>query len=363
MKILYDGWIFSIQMAGGINRYFANLIDGLPDDYSPSITTSRIPSVNWPQNPNLKVLRSKKFRPRRFSGRAENFYFDRVTKSGEYDLFHPTYYESLAPKEWSSYGMPVVLTVYDMIHERFADILDKTGEIRAGKRRAIMSAQKIICISEHTKQDLMEFYPVPESKITVAYLGAELDASLAHGPEAVPVRPYFLYVGSRAPYKNFDGLLRAMGRLVTARKEVALCVVGPPLLAEELQKIESFGLSGNIEYFGYADDAQLAKLYRCSLGFVYPSLYEGFGIPPLEAMQCGTLVVAANTSSIPEVVGDGGILFDPQKNDELTDILTAIASDKVERSAIIEKGYRRAKSFSWEKTIAQTLDVYRSMAE
>ena len=149
-------------------------------------------------------------------------------------------------------------------------------------------------------------------KIIVTYLAADLDEQLAHGAESVPARPYFLYVGSRAPYKNFDGLLQAASQMDSGQSEVAMCVVGPALTNEEQQKIAALGLSGRIEHYGHADDAQLAKLYRCSLAFVYPSLYEGFGIPPLEAMQCGTPVVACNTSSIPEVVGNAGFSVRPR---------------------------------------------------
>lgn len=361
MDILYDGWIFNLQAAGGINRYFANIIDGLPEDCFPSITTSRIPVVNWPSNPKLKVLRPPKFRPRRLARKLERPYFNWVSGSGKYEVFHPSYYSTLATKDWKSYHAPIVLTVYDMIHERFADTLDANGNLRAEKHRAIVAAQAILCISQSTKRDLIEYYDVSESKITVTYLAAELNADVSHGPETVPARPYLLYVGSRASYKNFDGLLESLARAATARDEIALCIVGPPLNARENQKIADLGLTNRIEHLGYADDAQLAKLYRCSLAFVYPSLYEGFGIPPLEAMQCGTPVVACNTSSIPEVVGDAGMLFAPDKPDELTGILRALINGSTPRDALIQKGYRQAQQFSWGKTVNQTVEVYRAL--
>ena len=361
MNILYDGWIFNRQAAGGINRYFANIIDGLPDDCWPSILTSHVPKVNWPSNPRLKVLRAPRFRPHRVSRKLEQTYFDWASNSGKYDIFHPSYYATLAKKDWENYKYPIVLTVYDMTHERFADIIDADGKLGEEKRRAIVAAQAILCISESTKRDLIEYYMVPESKIKVTYLAAELNADLSHGAEAVPQRPYFLYVGSRAPYKNFDGLIEALSQVATARDEVALCVVGPPLSAPENQKIADLGLANRIEHYGTASDTQLAKLYRCSLAFVYPSLYEGFGIPPLEAMQCGTPVVACNTSSIPEVVGDAGLLFAPDKPDELTDILRALIDGSVARDTLIQKGYLQARKFNWKKTVNQTVEVYRTL--
>jgi glycosyltransferase involved in cell wall biosynthesis len=109
-------------------------------------------------------------------------------------------------------------------------------------------------------------------------------------------------------------------------------------------------------------DRHLAKLYRCSIALVYPSLYEGFGIPPLEAMSCGTPVIAANTSSIPEVVGDEGILFNPKSSDDLADILLSVLDNPLERDRLIKKGLQRSELFSWDRTVAQTLDVYCSVA-
>jgi glycosyltransferase involved in cell wall biosynthesis len=108
-------------------------------------------------------------------------------------------------------------------------------------------------------------------------------------------------------------------------------------------------------------DRQLAALYRRSIAFVYPSLYEGFGIPPLEAMQCGTPVVAANRSSIPEVVGEAGVLFDPERPEELTEILVALASDETLRESLITRGHQRVQQFSWNTTAEKTVEVYRTL--
>ncbi len=362
MNILYDGEIYKMQMAGGVNRYFANLISRLPADISPSISVRQVPALNWPDNSNLQVIRYNLFKPRRISARLEKHYFNFVLGLRKYDLFHPTYYSSLAQREWSSYACPVVLTVYDMIHELFADDMDPSGRSRAEKHQAIANAQAILCISEQTKRDLMKHCAVPESKITVTYLAADLNADLSHGPEPVPDAPYFLYIGTRASYKNFDGLLQALSKVATSRRDFALCIVGSALTADEHQRIDELGLSGHIEFYGHADDAQLAKLYRCSLAFVYPSLYEGFGIPPLEAMQCGTIVVASNSSSIPEVVGDAALTFDPRDTNELSDILLSVLRGEVDREALIARGHERAKMFNWQKTVDETVAVYRALA-
>lgn len=361
MRILYDGHIFKIQRAGGINRYFANLIDGLPADISPTLATSRVTGVHWPQNPKLKILRYKGIGAGSVLRNFEEPYLNLVTGRYKYDVFHPTYYTSFVRRKWSDYRCPAVLTIYDIIHEKFAAMMDPTGLYAEEKRQAIIASQAIICISENTKNDVIDYYSVPESKITVIHLAADLSADFASGPEVIPDHPYFLYVGNRAPYKNFDSLLFSLSQITKTQREIALCVVGSPFSDDERKMISRLGLSENICQYPHVSDAHLAKLYRWSLALVYPSLYEGFGIPPLEAMQCGTLVVASNTSSIPEVVGDAGILFDPRSTGELSEILLSISNDTVDRKAIIEKGYRRAKEFRWDKTISQTVKVYRSL--
>ncbi|MCA1817685.1 MAG: GDP-mannose 4,6-dehydratase, partial [Acidobacteria bacterium] len=161
-----------------------------------------------------------------------------------------------------------------------------------------------------------------------------------------------MYVGSRSSYKNFDALLRAFAKIAPARDDLSLCVVGSPFREDERKLIAALRLGGRVGHLGYANDSHLAKLYRCSLALVYPSLYEGFGIPPLEAMACGTLAVVANTSSLPEVVGDAGVLFDPRREDELADALLAIVDGRILAELLLAKGYevhgiiRRASTFN-----------------
>jgi len=370
MRVLYDGQIYSMQVAGGINRYFANLISRLPSSFAPSLLVEKTREVNYPAHPNLKVYECGKSRSEHISyrlstyrSRLETTYWRNVTAFRHFDIAHPTYYTLLTRQDINSYRCPIVLTVWDMIHELFPAKMDPTGEHAEMKRKAILSAQAIICISENTRKDLLERYSLPESKVRVAHLASEVDASLSHGPELVPSRPYYLYVGSRSSHKNFDGLLTAFARTISVQPDVALCVVGPPFNKPEGKLIAELKLGGYVEHYGHVGDSHLAKLYRCSVAFVYPSLYEGFGIPPLEAMSCGTIVVTSNSSSLPEVVGDAGIFFDPTSPDELTDILLSLLGNSAERERLIANGHRRSQEFSWEKTVSQTLDIYRSVSE
>ncbi|MBD2099627.1 glycosyltransferase family 1 protein [Leptolyngbya sp. FACHB-261] len=364
MRILYDGQIYAIQFAGGVNRYFANLISRLPEDYTPLLTTCQNREVNYPTHPNLKVFFYKRFgfRPGRLSYWLEKYYFRSVTNFGRYEVFHPTYYSLLTQQNFDTVKRPIVVTVYDMIHELFAKQTDPDGHQIEEKRQAVLAAQAIICISENTKKDLLERYPALEDRVTVTYLATDMNVSLAYGTEAVPTRPYYLYVGSRYNYKNFDRILMALAKAISIRPELMLCVVGPAFNDEEKQLVATLNLAHAIEHYNYADDRHLAKLYRCSLALVYPSLYEGFGIPPLEAMSCRTAVVASNCSSIPEVVGDAGILFGPNSITDLADILIDLSENPTKRDELIAKGEKRATMFSWEKTAAQTLAVYQAIS-
>ena len=359
-----------MQAAGGITRYFASLIGRLPADFHPALVVGPPFDGNYAGHPNLKIYQYGKRRADQFSWRLSSRASE-IEKSllrnslarRRFDVFHPTYYTLLTGQSMRDYRSPVVITVWDMIDEIYASEVDPTGQNAREKLAAVEAADRIICISQNTKNDLLERYDVPESKIAVTYLAAEIDATISHGSEPVPERPYYLYVGSRASYKNFVGLLDAFAKVVSVRPELALCVVGGPLSNAERDRIVALKLSDNLEYYGYPSDSHLAKLYRCSLALVYPSFYEGFGLPPLEAMSCGTVAVVANVSSLPEVVGTAGVLFDPTRSDELIEILLSLPDDSTRREELIIAGEQRSREFSWDRTTAETIEVYRSAGQ
>jgi glycosyltransferase involved in cell wall biosynthesis len=362
VKILYDGQIYADQITGGIGRYFTNIIERLPQSTQPTLTASyRRNKSYYPNHPNLNLQEFPNFRPYRIAHKLRGQYFRWRNDSRSFDVFHPTYYHLLSQAAFGQARCPLVITVYDMIHELFADKITPDNTI-ANKQVAIQAADVIICISESTKHDLLKYFPNVAAKVVVTHLASEFRPEWADGQESTPTQPYFLYVGSRAKaYKNFDTLLLAFAKVVSVNPDVLLCVVGAPFNAAEQQQIATLHLTERIQHYRHASDTHLAKLYRCSTAFVYPSLYEGFGIPPLEAMACGTVVVAANSSSIPEVVGDAGILFDPQSSDDLADIAIELLAAPSKRDCLIAKGFARHQQFSWDKTATQTVEVYRSL--
>ena len=150
-------------------------------------------------------------------------------------------------------------------------------------------------------------------------------------------------------------------KIVPKLSDLILCVVGVPFNAEERKLINNLNLTNHIAHRGAVSDGQLAKLYGSSIALVYPSLYEGFGIPPLEAMSCGTVVIASDTSSIPEVVGDAGLLFNPKSTDELVDHLLSLVNYPSQRISLIEHGKKQVQKFNWEETTTKTIKAYRSL--
>jgi glycosyltransferase involved in cell wall biosynthesis len=370
MKILYDGLIYANQLAinvraGGISRYFKNVIDHLPPECVPVLTSPEPFEFCFPSNPRLRCHHPKKtiLGSGRLARMANLFHSTVTEKFQKFDLVHPTYHSLMSGKPMSSYRMPVVLTIHDMITEHFAAQLDPNGVETARKREAVQAADAIICVSENTKKDLMEMLRVPAERITVIPLASELSAEMALDSTLVPRKPYVLFVGSRAFYKNFVRLLLAFSKVSTRWPELRLAVVGAAFNQTENELIHALKLETKIDHLSQLNDQQLAGVYQNAEAFVYPSLYEGFGIPPLEAMACGTVVIAANSSSIPEVVGDAAILFDPNSTDELVERILAIPSLGGHREDYIQRGRKRAAQFSWKDTAEQTFQVYRRVVK
>jgi glycosyltransferase involved in cell wall biosynthesis len=282
--------------------------------------------------------------------------FPPMTRQWSADLYHATYYKCLP----ASSARKRVVTVYDMIHERYPGYTAPRDSTARDKKLAVGRADGVICISESTKRDLMQYLNVPEEKISVIRLAN----SLAEAVDPTPVhrRPYLLYVGDRHTYKNFSFFLSLYARAERIHAHVDLvCFGGGPFTAQERQAMASRGLTGNVSW-QTGPDAALANLYAYAAAFVYPSLYEGFGVPPLEAMHYGCPVLVSDTSSLPEVVGEAGLYFSPTDEDSLLTQLDRVLSDADLRRTLIARGYERDRQFSWSTTAQETLRYYRCIA-
>jgi glycosyltransferase involved in cell wall biosynthesis len=230
----------------------------------------------------------------------------------------------------------------------------------SAKAAAVARADHIICVSENTRRDLIELLNVAPNKTTVVHHGFSLTGKpLELAKIRASKRPFLLYVGHRGEYKNFSGMLKALARSVNLKKDFDIvCFGGGPLTASELDLIRKSGLPDEQVSQVSGNDDVLATLYKHASVFVYPSLYEGFGIPLLEAMSFDVPVACSNTSSLPEVVGNAALTFDPALPEAIGAAIESIVSNSELRADLVNKGRDRLKQFSWERCTAETLNTY-----
>jgi glycosyltransferase involved in cell wall biosynthesis len=277
-------------------------------------------------------------------------------------IWHSTYYTQ--PQGWR--GKQVV-TVVDMIQEKIPHLFAGSVNdlLRERKKRCLHSAQAVICISETTRQDVHAIYKISPEKTHTVHLAHSPDFRVQDGtpngalkPESMP---YILYVGGRDEYKNFHQLIRAFHNW-KGGLGYNLLVVGLPWSKEELRLISDLNLASRVRLESRVDDTFLCWLYNHAVAFIYPSLYEGFGIPLLEAMACGCPVVASRIPSTQEIAGEIPIYFD---SDDVDDLVAALDQSVLEgRSSLRTKlGIEIASRFSWDRTAQLTLDVYKSLLQ
>ena len=290
------------------------------------------------------------------------------------DVFHTPH--SAVPDELREFSkVAVVQTIYDMIPFLLPDTLTAEYQEYYGDIvRRIQPSDRVVTISQSAKDDFCAYKKFDPARVTVIPLAA--DRALFHPVSdqerqaqvraryGIPPGPYLLSVCTFEPRKNLRHVIRSFVALAQAQPDLAdvnLVLAGgrgwmfEPILAELAQ---SSALRHRIITTGYVDDADLAPLYSGALGFLYLSRYEGFGLPPLEAMQCGTPVIAANTSSLPEVVGDAGITLAPDDQDGLCQAMADLCRDEALRGKLTARSMERARHFSWEENVRQTVNVY-----
>jgi glycosyltransferase involved in cell wall biosynthesis len=361
VRILYDGRVFQFQKAGGINRVFAEVISGLPTHFEPLVTGVEDFGKHVPCHPNLAQPCFKHFRPRRLSARVfDTWWKPRLIRS--LDLFHPTYYDLTRGYSLKEFKCSVVLTVYDFIYAIYPSLLEGADVVINDQRDAIRRADFVICISKATENDLLERFPEKQGKTSVIYLASSYAIQPPAPTEALFEKPSFLFVGGRAGYKNFSFLLRAFAKAAQSNPGIRLRIAGAPLNSDERWQIHLLGIADRVKAIAYPDEQQLLNLYRSSVALVYPSLHEGFGIPPLEAMACRTLAITSNTSSLPEVVGDGGIMLNPTKEEDWVSCMLTAAKGNGDREVLIKRGVERVKRFSWKLAVDQHLKVYEEVS-
>lgn len=356
LTVLFDHRIFIEQEHGGISRYFAAMINELPEFgirprvFSPLHVNAYLSDLPAPLRTGYRLKRDTRLR---FAARRINQLLTPLAaRAAGAKLVHETYfgYARSAPA-----GVPTVLTVYDMIVERYGAANDP---VAARKRAAIERADWVACISESTRRDMLALYPDAERKSSVTLLG--FDAPPADfGPPPIE-RPYLLHVGGRHGYKNFGGLLEAYAGSARLMAEFDIVAAGVPFLADERARIADLGLRERVHQCR-ASDAQLQSCYRHAAAFVYPSLYEGFGIPPLEAMAVGCPVVTMRNSSIPEVCGAAAEYAASETAGALRAAIEAVVFSPSRREALRLAGEANLARFSWARCAEQTAAIYRAL--
>lgn len=368
MHVLYDYQIFALQEMGGISRYFVELGRRLPDYADPDSADTIKTTVLAPVHINAYLATSPVHTIGRkvtsFPGKhhilpAVNRIAGRgFLKKNPPDIFHETYYSNFS----QPVRAPRLLTVYDMIHERFPEQFHGVDlQIPALKKQAVARADHVIAISKSTRDDLIEYLRVAPDKITVIPLAPSFDTVEQRADFELMDRPYLLYVGLREGVKNFQRFITAFGRSQILRSEFdVFCVGGGGFTADEQRFFNELGVRERIRH-RQADDSLLAALYAHAALFVYPSLYEGFGLPLLEAMHCGCPVACSTAGSMPEIAGDAALYFDPLNVEELGAVMESVVQSQEVTDSLRELGYEREKMFSWDFCVARTAALYRSL--
>ncbi|MGD2090132.1 MAG: glycosyltransferase family 1 protein [Candidatus Aminicenantes bacterium] len=370
MNILYDHQVFATQRYGGVSRIFYELINRMVEKKDVQLYLFHGYYINDFPLGDLKGRVSFYF-----GKRAVNFpyipvllkpfnhmIFHTFLSGKPIDLYHPTNY-STTVYNWRK--SPLVLTVNDMIPELFpGNFRDIRWRLKS-KKKCIERADQIITISHLTRQDLLNYYQVKKEKIKVIYPGAP-QAILQNDrdqPRFQHGKPFILYVGTRKQgYKNFKNLLLAYGTSKRINQEFDLiCFGSHPFNKSEKQLMAQLGcLDSVLQITG--SDRLLAGLYTTTSAFIYPSLYEGFGLPPLEAMAYGCPVIAGAVGAIPEVLGEAAEYFDPGEPESIAAAMESILYNPHRKQEIVKKGKQQVKKYAWKKMADETYRVYKELA-
>jgi len=365
-RVIFDHQAFVMQTHGGISRYFTCLSEALTrlDVYA---------HIFAPIHRNKHLLDMangcktgqffKTFPPKTATiiNKYNNYKLNKSIQDFEASIVHETYF---SPFGTQRSNLPTVVTVYDMIHELMPEFFSEGDRTSDWKHASVVRADHVVCISESTRADLLRIYNIPEHKTSVVHLASNISRDQSLSLEnKTKHRPFILFVGQRGGYKNFKNFLAAIARSHTIKSNFdIICFGGNFFNYEEKKLISTLGFSlGQVKHFSGGDEV-LVDLYLRAHAFVCPSLYEGFGLPILEAMGLGCPVICSNTSSLPEVGGDSAEYFDPNNLEEMSSTIEKVVFSDTARGELIDKGLERSRAFSWDRCAKETLHVYSNIS-
>lgn len=341
INIIFDNIIFDLQKIGGISSYWNQL------------------------SKHVEENKAGLFFVRYINGRKLTRALPVVCRNA---VFHSSYFRlGLGPKVRN------VVTIHDLIYEHGL-VNTRNSRIALVQRKlAIRHAAAIICISESTKRDFCDYYGeyVKATPIYVVHHGvnvklSDIDSEVAFGKVSNLVgdnsASYCLFVGGRSHYKNFEGAVAGFANSLCAREGYKLICTGAPFDDNEIRLLQRHSVADLVFNIGYLKDAEMQGLYEHAFVLLYTSRYEGFGLPPLEAMQVGCPVIASNISSIPEVVGDAGLLVDPNDFGAISTALNNLLMNVTMRDALICLGKLRAAQFTWQKSAQEHMNIYSNLS-
>ncbi len=365
MRVKYDYQIFIAQKYGGISKYFSYLARELNKlnvqaEIVPLIHINEyIRKDKYLRGIKLNIKSRIIIRLFKYLNMGIDLFFYRKFN---YDIVHKTYYSVISGSS-SPLHSKKIITVYDMTHEIYPEYFKDSKKVSLNKLEACNNADQIICISESTKNDLIRLFNIEKKKINTVYLG--IDRNIFKNLEkrsrfTKKFGHYILYVGQRSGYKNFSYIFNTYINNRELNKNFNIVVFGGEKFShKEMDTIKAKKLEDNF-FFISGDDILLSKIYNDAHVLVYTSLYEGFGLPVLEAMSCGCPVIAFRGSSIPEVAGDACILLNDMKSKiKLSSNILKLRNDSKYRNLVIKKGLTQSKKFTWEKCAKKTLNVYK----
>lgn len=351
---MLDNIIFSLQKMGGISVYWYELLKRVSQEQNIKTEIYQFKANNF-------HAMEKKITQLDLSTQVESKfpltlvrYLPFRIQVNRQSLFHSSYYRIAK-------GAKNIVTIYDFTYEFYRTGLSRWVHTRQ-KNYAINNAAGIICISENTKNDLYKVFPDLKTPVKVIYIGKSdsfhvLPESHQYSEQINQLKSikFVLFVGARAGYKNFSSLVDAL----VSYTDISLVIVGAALSEEESIYLKQ-RINDRYVFAGFVNDAQLNELYNLAYCFIYPSEYEGFGIPVSEAMAAGCPVIAMNRSSIPEVSGNAGFLYEDLTEDTLRQYFSVL-DEPLQRKQIINLGVEQAKKFNWDKCYGQTIDFYKEI--
>jgi glycosyltransferase involved in cell wall biosynthesis len=368
MRILYDHQAFSLQNYGGITRVFSEIIRYM--NTQRNVSTDMLLGFSGTRadfgalvSPPGRVIHpgSSLFKSGVLNYAANEIFSTLMGPLlGKYDIYHSTYYRFLPAIR----AKRRVATHHDCVQEMFPHLFPNSRRIFRWKREMYRKADLILCVSAASRADLLRFYDVPEEKAMVVHNGVSPMVREPQGEaalRAVVSGKFLLYVGARHLYKNFDGLLRAYASSEVKQNYRLLAVGGGPPNAVHSSLIEQLGLTGHVTFVPYASTALLAEAYASAALLIYPSLYEGFGMPPLEAASLGCVsLVAANPATI-EICQDAAFFFEPTAAEDFSSMLQIALTDTAGRAARIQRAGNLLKIYTWEACGRRTLEAYHQL--